>query len=175
MKTIRLAAAIAASALLLSACGSGSSYGDDDKSDTPSSSSSSSGAAAVQLKSGSAGTYLADAEGRSLYLLTADKGSTSTCSGACATNWPPLTTTGVPKAMGKVEADDLGTTKRADGTTQVTFYGHPLYYFKGDSGAGSTSGQGIESFGGYWWLVDSSGKAIESKDESSDSDGTGGY
>lgn len=176
MQTSRLAAVLAAPLLLVSACGSGSTSSDGPGSGAGPGSTSG-GPAEVQLRSGPEGSYLADADGRALYLLTADTGSTSTCTGPCATNWPPLTTTGKPKAAGEVEADDLGTTKRSDGSTQVTYYGHPLYYFAKDTGPGTTAGQGIESFGGYWWLVDSSGKAISTgeDDDSSSSDDTGGY
>ena len=83
------------------------------------------------------------------------------CSGACAQAWPPLTTTTTPKASGAVKASLLGTTKRADGSREVTYAGHPLYYFAGDSTPGQTTGQGSNSFGSPWWVVAPAGKAIQ--------------
>jgi predicted lipoprotein with Yx(FWY)xxD motif len=119
-----------------------------------------SGATSVKTGTGSPGTFLVDAKGRTLYLWVADKGSKSTCSGACAQAWPPLTTTGKPQAGSGVEASLLGTTKRSDGTLEVTYAGHPLYYFAGDATPGQTTGQGNEGFGAYWWVVAPDGKAI---------------
>lgn len=89
-----------------------------------------------------------------------DTSSSSTCSGACAAAWPPVTTKGAPTASGKAVASKLGTTKRSDGTEQVTYSGHPLYYYAGDSKAGQTTGQGNDGFGAKWWLVAPSGSAI---------------
>ncbi len=105
-------------------------------------------------------TYLTGASGRAIYLWVADKGSTSSCSGACAKAWPPVTTTGSPTAGSGVTASMLGTTKRSDGTEQVTYDGHPLYYFVADTASGTTKGQGSDSFGAKWWLVTPSGSAI---------------
>ncbi len=116
----------------------------------------------MQTTTGSAGTYLTDSSGASLYLWVADTGSTSTCSGACATAWPPLLTTGKPTAGGKADASLLGTTTRSDGKKQVTYAGHPLYTFIGDKHAGDTAGQGSNGFGAKWWLVTPAGKAITS-------------
>ena len=84
------------------------------------------------------------------------------CSGACAQAWPPLTTTSTPKAGGKVKASLLGTTKRSDGSREVTYAGHPLYYFAGDSTPGQTTGQGNNGFGSPWWVVSPAGQAIQS-------------
>ena len=85
----------------------------------------------------------------------------STCSGACAQAWPPVTTTGTPKASGAVKASLLGTTKRADGSSEVTYAGHPLYTFAGDTQAGQTNGQGSNGFGAPWWVVTPAGKALQ--------------
>jgi predicted lipoprotein with Yx(FWY)xxD motif len=136
---------------------SGGAYGSQPAS-TPAASSST-----VSLKTGSGdpGKFLVDSSGRTLYLWAADKGDMSTCSGACAQAWPPLTTPDMPKAGAGVKASLLGTTKRSDGTSEVTYDGHPLYYFEGDSGAGQTNGQGSDAFGADWWVVAPSGKAIE--------------
>jgi predicted lipoprotein with Yx(FWY)xxD motif len=99
------------------------------------------------------GTILVDSQGRTLYLFTNDSGTTSTCAGACATAWPPLQTTGSATATSGANAALLGTTKRADGTTQVTYHGHPLYRFANDANAGETNGQGLTAFGGSWFAV----------------------
>jgi predicted lipoprotein with Yx(FWY)xxD motif len=105
---------------------------------------------------------LVDAQGRTLYLWQADTGTSSTCSGACATAWPPVTTTGKPAAGSGAKANLLGTTKRADGSTQVTYAGHPLYRFAGDSAAGRLNGQGSDAFGAKWYVVTPAGTATTS-------------
>ena len=151
-----------ASALALAACGGSSSTGSSSTTSSSSSASSSPrSASVVGTSTSSLGTFLVDAKGRALYLWNADHGSKSTCSGACASAWPPLTTTGMPKASGSAKSSLLGTTKRADGSSEVTYGGHPLYYFAGDSGPGQTNGQGSASFGSPWWVVSPAGKAIQ--------------
>jgi predicted lipoprotein with Yx(FWY)xxD motif len=117
---------------------------------------------AVGTTTGSAGTFLTGAGGRAVYLWVADAKGMSSCSGACAKAWPPLTTKGKPVASGSVKASELGTIKRSDGTEQVTYDGHPLYYFEGDPKSGTTTGQGSDAFGAKWWLVSTSGSAITS-------------
>jgi predicted lipoprotein with Yx(FWY)xxD motif len=84
----------------------------------------------------------------------------SNCSGDCALAWPPLITSARPVARGGAASADVGTISRADGTKQVTYKGHPLYYFVVDSGPGTTKGQGSGSFGARWWLLSPSGTAI---------------
>jgi predicted lipoprotein with Yx(FWY)xxD motif len=163
--TFRITALALAGALLLAACGSSSS------SSTSSSATTSTGAAkpassprpasVVGTSTGSLGTFLVDSKGRALYLWDADHGSKSVCSGDCATAWPPLTTSGTPKASGMAKSSLLGTTKRADGSREVTYAGHPLYYYAGDTGSGQTNGQGSDSFGSPWWVVSPAGKAIQ--------------
>jgi len=95
-----------------------------------------------------------------VYLFAADTGSTSTCSGACAQVWPPVTTTGAPKAEGEAVAADLGTSARSEGAKQVTYKGHPLYWYVSDAKAGETTGQGVQSFGAAWWALSPSGSEI---------------
>jgi predicted lipoprotein with Yx(FWY)xxD motif len=112
-------------------------------------------------KTSSLGTFLVDGNGRALYLWEADAGSKSSCSGACAQAWPPLTATTTPKATGAVKASLLDTTKRADGSREVTYAGHPLYTFAGDTRAGQTTGQGSNGFGAPWWVVTPGGQALE--------------
>jgi predicted lipoprotein with Yx(FWY)xxD motif len=118
------------------------------------------GAARIATASHGVGTMLVDARGRSVYLWKADTGKKSMCSGACAQSWPAVTTKGAPKAGGAVKASLLGTSRRSDGTTQVTYAGHPLYTFAGDSAAGQLNGQGSNGFGAVWLVVAPNGKAI---------------
>ena len=158
-RLLPLSALAVVSALVLAACG-GSSYGGSTSSSTSASKSTAAPTAVVTTKKGPLGTFLVDAQGRTLYLWDADKGSRSTCNGACAQAWPPLTATGTPKATGGVMASLLGTSRRADGSREVTYAGHPLYYFAGDSAPGQTSGQGSNSFGAPWWVVSPGGKAV---------------
>jgi predicted lipoprotein with Yx(FWY)xxD motif len=115
----------------------------------------------VTTKTGAAGTYLADGTGKALYLFVIDTAGKSMCNGPCATQWPPLTTTGKPTAGSGATASMLSTITRDDGSTQVAYNGHPLYHFEGDSGPGTTAGQGVNAFGGLWWLVSPAGAAIQ--------------
>ena len=116
----------------------------------------------ITTRSGSAGSFLTDGTGRAVYLWMKDSMDKSACSGACAGAWPPVPATGKVTASGGATASDLGTITRSDGTKQVTYDGHPLYYFAGDSGPGQTSGQGSDSFGAKWWLVAPAGTKITS-------------
>jgi predicted lipoprotein with Yx(FWY)xxD motif len=118
-------------------------------------------AAVVMTKTGPAGQYLVDGTGKSLYLFVVDTAGKSMCSGPCAQAWPPLTTSGQPAAGDGVTASKLTTITRSDGSTQVVYAGHPLYYFAGDTSAGATNGQGINNFGGLWWLLSPAGTAIQ--------------
>jgi predicted lipoprotein with Yx(FWY)xxD motif len=111
---------------------------------------------------GTLGSILvAGPKGRTVYLFAADKGPTSTCSSACAEVWPPVTTSGSPKTAGGADRADLGTITRSDGTKQVTYKGHPLYYYVGDPNSGDTSGQGINSFGAPWYVLTPSGSEVK--------------
>lgn len=107
------------------------------------------------------GKFLVDAGGRSLYLFEADTSTASTCSGACAQTWAPLTTGGAPQATSGVTASLLGMSMRSDGSDQVTYNGHPLYYFGGDSKPGDVTGEGNNSFGAGWDVVSPAGAKIE--------------
>ncbi len=150
----RRAAGATAVVLLLAACGSASSPVGR------STASSSATGATVSTRSGPLGTYLADGSGRALYLFVSDTSTTSTCNGACATAWPPLVVTGSPGGSGNVQGALLGTLTRSDGSRQVTYAGHPLYYFAGDTAPGQTNGQGKNGFGALWWLLAPDGTAI---------------
>lgn len=102
-----------------------------------------------------------DGQGRTMYLFEADKGSTSTCTGACAAAWPPVTVSGSPQAGSGVSQSLLGTITRSDGTMQLTYDHHPLYYFAGDASAGQDKGQGLKAFGAGWYVVNASGAKID--------------
>ena len=116
-----------------------------------SSSTSSGQTLALKTATGKAGIWLTNSAGRTLYLYTKDKGTTSECYGACAAAWPPLTTTGPVTITGKYTVPkDLGVTTRTGGMKQVTYGGHPLYYFSGDKAPGQTNGQGVD---GVWFLI----------------------
>jgi predicted lipoprotein with Yx(FWY)xxD motif len=118
------------------------------------------GAARVAIGKTSLGRILVDSKGITLYDFPPDKGTTSVCYGACAALWPPLLTQGKPVAGPGVRASLLGTTKRKDGKLEVTYNGHPLYYWVGDHKPGQTTGQGLKQFGGPWWVLTPGGKEI---------------
>lgn len=129
------------------------------------------------------GKILVDANGVTLYLFEKDEGGESACYGGCAAEWPPYTTSGQPQAQGGALAPKLGTTKRDDGSTQVTYAGFPLYTYIGDSGPGDTNGNDLEAFGAEWYALQPSGEKPEdhggggngSEDSGgSDSSGSGG-
>ena len=107
------------------------------------------------------GRIVVDGRGRTLYLFEKDRRGHSACSGTCAAYWPPLLTSAKPVAKTGVKASLLGTTRRADGTKQVTFAGHPLYFFSGDVRRGETSGEGLHDFGAGWYVLTPSGKKID--------------
>jgi predicted lipoprotein with Yx(FWY)xxD motif len=106
---------------------------------------------ALKTASGTAGIWLTDQAGRTLYIYTKDNGSTSACYGQCATNWPPLTATGPVTITGQFVSQTLvGSAQRTDGMTQVTYGGKPLYYYKGDTAPSDVKGQGV---GGVWYIL----------------------
>ncbi|HSZ43499.1 MAG TPA: hypothetical protein VK817_26335 [Trebonia sp.] len=170
-----------AAALLAAACSSTSSTSAPAAGSAASGSSSSSASGAsttgtvVGTTAGSAGAFLT-VSGKSVYLWAKDGKNMSACSGACAGAWPPVSASGTVTAGSGVTASDLGTITRSDGTKQVTYDGHPLYYFSGDSAAGQTNGQGSDGFGAKWWLVAPTGTQITGADtaSSSGSSGSGG-
>jgi len=115
----------------------------------------------VSSRKTSIGNAITTADGHTLYLFRADHGTTSECYGQCASYWPPLLTSGTPKASGLVKASLLGTTKRKDGKLQVTYKGHPLYTYVGDKKAGQTSGEGSNAAGAKWYALAPSGATID--------------
>jgi predicted lipoprotein with Yx(FWY)xxD motif len=116
--------------------------------------------AVVKVAKSPDGRILVDSKGITLYDFVPDKGTTSVCYGACAALWPPLITKGKPVAGPGARASLLGTTKRKDGKLEVTYNGHPLYYFVTDRKPGQTTGQGVNQFGGPWWVISPAGKEI---------------
>lgn len=168
MKRALLAAmTIIAGSLFVAGCGSSSS-----KPSSPSSSPASKGGGAASASGGAAakvttkhsklGTILAAGrQDLTVYLFERDKGSKSSCMGACAAVWPPVTTSGSPAALGKAMSVDIGTTMRPDGIAQVTYKGHPLYYFHRDKDHGDSYGEGIRSFGASWYALTPSGKKVD--------------
>jgi predicted lipoprotein with Yx(FWY)xxD motif len=116
----------------------------------------------IALRRTAVGKVLVAANGRTLYLFTADKGKTSTCYGQCASFWPPLIAT-KPSVGSGLKASLLGTTTRKDRRRQVTYGGHPLYFFVKDRKAGDVKGQAFVHFGGAWWVVSAAGRKITAK------------
>ena len=129
-----------------------------------------SSATSVGVSQSKFGRILVDGHGRSLYLFDRDRNSKSSCYGGCAGEWPPLIVSGKPHATSGVKAAWLGRTKRRDGRWQVTFRGHPLYTFAGDAAKGQTNGEGLDDFGGWWYLVSPAGVKVVGGASS-----TGGY
>lgn len=183
MKTPSAAAiaVLGASALLTAGCGGGKSTNNSTSAASSNAAQSSSGtsgsgtAASSAASSGSAagttvtvkhaaklGTILAAGPERmTVYLFEADKGPSSKCSGACAGAWPPVTTSGAPVAAGGAVAADLGTIRRSDGTMQITYKGHPLYYFVKDKDAGDSYGEGVNGFGASWYVLSARGAKVD--------------
>ena len=112
-------------------------------------------------KVGDLGTILVNSEGRTLYDFHKDKGSTSSCYSACAGAWPPLLTEGDPQAQGAADRSMLGTTKRKDGTVQVTYNDWPLYTYAGDQNPGEANGNDIDQFGAEWYALQPNGQEPE--------------
>ena len=119
----------------------------------------STGSAAVSVASvGDAGKVLVDSEGLTLYYFEKDKGGKSSCYGACASAWPPLTTSGAPQATSGAESSKLGTTKRTDGVVQVTYAGWPLYTYTADTKPGEDNGADVDAFGAPWYPLHPNGE-----------------
>ena len=120
----------------------------------------SSSSGTVTLHKTKLGKVLATRSGMTLYLFKADKRGKSACYGQCATYWPPLLKKGALTAGTGLKAKLLGTTKRKNGTRQVTYAGHPLYRFKLDKHAGEVEGQGQDFFGGKWYVLSAAGRTV---------------
>lgn len=175
---VTFVAATVSAALLaatVSACSSGGSSGDTATGTTQQSAeqvaqpAQTSAPATVTTKSVSLGKILVNDKNLTLYIFLADKSTTSTCTSACARVWPPLTVSGKPTGAGGVDTKKLGTSKRSDGSTQVTYNGHPLYRFAADTSPGNTRGQGLNNFGALWYVIGTNGKQITGSSSSSSS------
>jgi predicted lipoprotein with Yx(FWY)xxD motif len=161
----RIAAALAAAGTVLlaaafttgPAAASAAAYHSSPVAGSPAAASATVSLAAI---SGIPGEVLVGSNLHTLYLFEADTNGTPTCTGACAAVWPPDIVTGTPSAGSGVNQALLGTVTRSDGTTQVTYNHHPLYYYAGDTGAGTANGQGSTSFGAAWFVVNASGNAV---------------
>jgi predicted lipoprotein with Yx(FWY)xxD motif len=170
---VALNGAVAGTALLVAACGSygSSAYG---SSTSPSSNGRYPGVASahagtpepsttttIALRNSAFGPILVDGSGRTLYLFEADRTNVSTCYGDCVSVWPPLIANGTPVAGAGVNQSLLSTTTRKDGSLEVVYNGHPLYYFVSDKQAGDTTGQGITSFGAQWYVLSATGSKVD--------------
>jgi predicted lipoprotein with Yx(FWY)xxD motif len=165
---IKLVPVAAILALTLAACGSSSSSAKDD----PVVSANTAKAATAPAEAARAkgpkldviqsdfGRILADGHGRALYLFTADHGKGSNCSGDCATAWPPYLVKKAPAADSGAKPGLVGTTRRSDGRLQATYAGHPVYYYVGDRSPGQVNCQAAFEFGGYWYVLRGSGRAV---------------
>ncbi|MGB0872263.1 MAG: hypothetical protein ACPGYP_03910 [Solirubrobacterales bacterium] len=117
----------------------------------------------VRLGSTRYGKILQDSRGRTLYLFTRDKRKKSRCYGDCARAWPPLVTNGRPVAIRGARQRELGTVRRGGGKRQVTYNGHPLYYYVDEDEPNEVLCQAVTEFGGVWYVVNRAGKAIRKR------------
>ena len=162
-KTFFLTAAVLFAAVILSACGD-STTSETATSPTPDSSPAAATGQTIKVATDAKlGQILVDSAGKTVYLFVADKSTASTCYTSCAQFWPPVLTAGAPVAGAGAQASLLGTTARTDGTTEITYAGHPLYYFLKDKAPGDTTGQGVNGFGALWWVLSPAGAAITTK------------
>jgi predicted lipoprotein with Yx(FWY)xxD motif len=192
-KPLAVLAALAALALIALGCGSSddSSTSTSSTTATTATSASGGGKAAVTIDvadNPDLGQILTDGDGNTVYLFEKDESDESYCSGDCATAWPPVTTSGDATAGSGADQSLISTIQRDDGTEQVTYDGHPLYLYAGDSKPGDTAGNGLDQFGAEWYALtpdgsnaedsestESSGSSDDSTDDSTeDSTSTGG-
>jgi predicted lipoprotein with Yx(FWY)xxD motif len=116
--------------------------------------------ALVRVRDSRYGRILVDARGKTLYLFTADSPSATRCAGACAGAWPPYTVASSRLARASASAHAVGRLRRGDGSSQVTYHGHPLYYYVGDRLPGQILCQDVEEYDGHWWIVSPRGTAV---------------
>jgi predicted lipoprotein with Yx(FWY)xxD motif len=129
-------------------------------------------AATIGVENSGLGQILEDSKGRTVYLFQKDTGTTSTCTGACASAWPPVLVSGKPVVGNRANPSEVGSTKRTDGGRQVTYNGHPLYTYTGDQKPGDVNGQGLNAFGGRWFALSPAGDQVSG---SAPTSGSGGY
>jgi predicted lipoprotein with Yx(FWY)xxD motif len=169
----KFAVPIVALGMVAAACGGHS--GSSGSGSSGSGSTASSGTDIVKTASvNGVGTVLVNSSGRTLYMLSADKGDRVTCgSSPCTTIWPPLLVPSTPSAGPGITTSMLGTARTPAGTMQATYGGWPLYTYSGDSASGQANGQGIQDFGGIWHPLATSGSPVT--DGSTASSGGGGW
>lgn len=153
-------------ALLIAGCGEDDSSGSGDtaaatEAAAPATTTEKAAATGTEIKLAGSdfGQILFDGEDQAIYLFDKESGPTSECYGECAVAWPPVLTEGDPQAGAGAKAGLLGTTERDDGTTQVTYNGHPLYYYVDDP-PGEVLCHDVAEFGGLWLVVDAPGNAV---------------
>ena len=177
-RTPIIAAACLVASVAIAACGS------DDETTTASAGSTQAGGSSgdVAVAESGLGQILVGADGMTIYLFEKDtSANASACAGACAEAWPPVTVKGAAAAGDGVDSSKLTTLKRDDGTTQIAYNGHPLYYYAGDTAPGDTNGNGLDQFGAEWYAMTSAGEAVSedagsSEDSASTTDSSaGGY
>jgi predicted lipoprotein with Yx(FWY)xxD motif len=120
------------------------------------------------------GDILVDDKGNSLYMFEKDEADESYCNGACEKDWPPYMAKGSPSAGDGVDSSQLDTIKREDGSTQVAYHGHPLYYFVGDSKPGDAKGNEVDAYGAEWYAMTPSGETAEGNEDSGGGGSSGG-
>lgn len=159
--------------LMLAACGSSGSGSPAPQTSPPEATASPAASTPASAPEGGAATVslkpvadigdpaLVGPDGKTVYLFEGDKKGKPSCAGACAQFWPPVTASGMPTAGSGLDKSLLGTVKRADGSTQVTYAGHPLYYYSGDAAAGTAKGQAMDAFGAEWYVVNAQGSKID--------------
>jgi predicted lipoprotein with Yx(FWY)xxD motif len=163
--TYALALLAVVGAVVIAGCGGGSSSSSSESTSTggesTSATTSSGGGGTGTISGGEVsglGTVLVDSSGLTVYMFTADEGTTSVCYGGCEAAWPPVVASGKPTAGEGAVSADLGTTKRKDGTLQVTYKGHPLYTYGDDKAPGEANGNESE---GTWFALDEAGSAVK--------------
>src|ERR1700704_929931 len=180
-RPLALAATATVAVALIAGCGSSSSSSSSSTAaSTPASIPTQSTTAATSTAAAAPGVAFATKKSKlgtilaagpkhlTVYLFEADTGASSSCSGACAKGWPPVTTEGQPTVSGSAVSADLGTTVRADGSKQVTYKGHPLYFYDDDKDSGDAYGQGSKAFGAGWYVMKANGSKIDSDDAPAD-------
>ena|SRR3984893_16817019 len=169
-RMISFVAMSVAAVFVSAACGGTGSYG----SNAPNASAgtpAASGAPTVAIANSSVGQILVDGSGRTLYLFEADMPATSSCYAACVGVWPAVVSVVQPMVAPGITPTLVSTTKRKDGTLELVYNGHPLYYFTGDKKPGDVTGQGLNSFGAAWYVVSPAGTKIDT----TSTRGVGGY
>jgi predicted lipoprotein with Yx(FWY)xxD motif len=170
-KTWLAPAGLAAAALMIAACGSSTSSTSSTPPAAGASGAPASSSSALKTTTIGGAAVLTNAQGFTLYWFAPDTSTTSNCNGSCATFWPPVKG---PATAGTGVTGKLGTITRADGSTQATYDGHPLYTYKGDTVPGQDKGNGLNLSGGLWHDVTASGAAAPAP-ATSTSSGGGGY